>query len=661
MPDPKRLEGTVESEKLRQLRLSKREFLKASAGIAALAFATGSGLMTLMPLTKAEGGEENKELDAGNAIPLQLSLEGASKVPVVNQGEAIVKLLKAFGVKAVFCSVDDEINAILDALTGDTEILHIGPILHEKGAIAAADGYAAASGKLGVALIGGFVGNEGRGGVINAYYSYRPILIIGAATGTTNYSTQNQTTHSGIFDPFTKMNFMIDDPRNLVRILVQGYLAAQANPPGPVFINTYQSLNEGAMPDGVVDIPPADRLQIPQPSIPTAETLKTIAQLLVDAESPLIMADYLGRNKEAVPKLVELAETLAIPVVESGRPNFLNFPWNHPLHLGFDPSPYLKNADVVLVLDASPPATVPETAKVILLSFDPVKAHQLIFLEGLSTPPRKVDISVVCDTNATLPALKDALNPLLSWRWDKFEKYKARFAKIKEEHDKQRKAWMDEVTAHLGEKPISPQQFYYDINSIVDKDTIVLNGIVFSSLFRKMHRKYIALDVPGSYIDVLGGAGLLDQAPFASIGVAVACPDKKIISLISDGGFQWGHGDKALWLASRLSIPVLYIIENNHCLTTTKNGQIELKGKGESMKNYWAQDLTKPMLDFTYMAKGAEVWAKKVEDPADYVPTLREALDVITKQRKPALVDVWTKPVVGVDSWLASIESPKLQ
>lgn len=652
-----------EKERLEQLRLSKRDFLKASAGIAALAFITGSGLIAFTPSTDEERNKGAEKLDAGNVIPLQLPLEGTTKVPVVNQGEAIVKLLKAFGVKAVFCSVDDEINAILDALTGDTEILHIGPLLHEKAAIAAADGYAAASGKLGVALIGGFVGNEGRGGVINAYYDYRPILIIGGVTGTRNYSAQNQTTHSGIFDPFTKMNFMIDDSRNLVRIMVQGYLAAQSNPPGPVFINTYQSLNESPMPDGTVDIPSLDRLQIPQPSIPTAETLKTIAQLLVNAENPLVITNRFGRNKEAVPKLIELAETLALPVVESKGTKFLNFPWSHPLHLGFDPSPYLKNADVVLVLDESPPATVPEDAKVILLSFDPVKANQYIFLEGLSGPPRKVDISVVCDTNATLSALKEALVPLLSWRWDKFEKYRERFAKIKEEHDKQRKGWMDEVTAHLGEKPISPQQFYYDINNIIDDNTLIVMGCVFSAgiVGPQLARRYLKLEKPGSYIAAVGGAGLLSQAPFAAIGAAVACPDMKIISPQADGGFQWGHGDKALWVASRHSIPVLYIIENNHCLTTTKNGQIALKGKGESMKNYWAQDLTKPMLDFTYMAKGAEVWARKVEDPNEYVPTLREALDYVTKQRKPALVDVWTKPVVGVDSWLASIESPKLQ
>jgi hypothetical protein len=276
-----------EIERLKELRLTKRDFLKAAAGMAALSFIAGSGLITLVPSTQVKGNGKNavdiegyeesknaRSLEHERVIAPQISLEGAAKVPVVNQGEAIVKLLKAFGVKAVFCSVDDEINAILDALTGDTELLHIGPILHEKGAIAAADGYAAASGKVGVAIIGGFVGNEGRGGVINAYYNYRPILIIGAATGTTNYSAQNQTFHSGIYEPFTKMNFMIDDPRNLTRILVQGYLAAQANPPGPVFINTYQSLNESKMPDGVVDIPPTDRLQIPQQSVPAAETLK---------------------------------------------------------------------------------------------------------------------------------------------------------------------------------------------------------------------------------------------------------------------------------------------------------------------------------------------------------------------------------------------------
>jgi acetolactate synthase-1/2/3 large subunit len=176
----------------------------------------------------------------------------------------------------------------------------------------------------------------------------------------------------------------------------------------------------------------------------------------------------LGRNKEAVPKLVELAETLAIPVIESGRPNFLNFPWSHPLHLGFatELPKYIKDADVVLVLDATAPIGVPEDAKVILLSFDPIKAYQYIFLDDLSRPPKKVDISVVCDTNATLSALIEVIASLISWKWDKFAKYKERSAKIKEEHDKQRKAWMDEVRAHLGEKPISPEQFYYEINNI---------------------------------------------------------------------------------------------------------------------------------------------------------------------------------------------------
>jgi len=646
-------------EALNKAKLTKRDFLKASALIGVMALAGGGGLLrvNLMSSMKSES-EESYSQSSEQVAPLSISLKGAREVSVANAGDAVIKLLKAYGVKHIFCSVDDEINTMLDSLTGDKDIKHI-LILHEYGAVAAADGYAAASNKVGVALIGGFVGANAHDAVINAYLDYRPVLIIGACLGP-EYPIygggQIQTEPQAIFDPWTKWNWQVVDNDNLVKVLLNGLMICQTPPKGPVFINFYQNLTREKI--GTIKIPSVDRMQPPSPPMPSSDVLKQVAKLLVDAESPLIVTTRLGRNKEAVPKLVELAETLAIPVIE-GYTGFKNFPWHHPLHLGCDPAPYLKDTDVLFVIDSTVPAGVPETAKVIVLSEDPVRSFQWVASGIPGHMNREADIRMIADSNVAIPALLDVIKDMISYKWDKLMKYRDRYEEIKEEHDRQRKEWKDEAEKHLGEKPISAWQFYYELNKVIDKDTIISNAALMS--FFKIGWKLLELDEPGSYICTLGGAGCLVPGPFAAIGIKEACPDKKVIQIVGDGGWQWGHGDKALWTASHHGIPVLYVIDNNHCLLTTKIGQMKLKGKGYETKNYWAHDLVKPMLDFTYMAKGADVWAKKVEDPDDLEPTLREALKVVTEEKRPALVDVWTKPIAGVESWELAIKEPKIQ
>src|SRR5207253_10899574 len=156
--------------------------------------------------------------------------------------------------------------------------------------------------------------------------------------------------------------------------VARGYRIANSDPPGPVYLTLPREVLMDAVEDGAVPGPtqaPPVRLGAGDP-----RALEDVAQRLIAAERPLVLTGTSGRSQAGFDGLVQLAELLALPVVEWRER--VNFPADHPLHLGFDPAPLLESADVVLILDQDVPY-FPKLAKpavdaaLIQIDVDPIK------------------------------------------------------------------------------------------------------------------------------------------------------------------------------------------------------------------------------------------------------------------------------------------------
>ncbi len=618
-------------------RLDRREFLKASAISGSMALLASSGLIAGRP----DAAVAATGIAGPETLPLDLALGAGEVVPVANGAEAVIRLLEAYGVDYVFWLTDDEILPIADKLTpyiiADKKP-HPIQVLHEFGAVAAADGYAAASEKVGVVLYGACQGPmNSHGALYNAYFSRRPIVAISAlnSSETLPYQLQHWVDPGDLVREYTKWTNHFPNAENIVGEFVHAFATAAAHPQGPVLISTFSNTWTKPMPGGTITIPDAKKLTAGRPAVPNADALKEAAGLLVNAKNPLIIAGDLGRSDEAVRQVVRLAELLGAPVVET-KMYYMSFPWDHPLHVGFISAAYMKDADVIFVIEHYANVPYPKTAKLISLDVDPIRSHALANWGWL----KETDIRLLGETSATIPALIDTIGPPS----DAFKKVaKDRTDKWRQEHDKLRAGWKAETEKHLNDTPISVWRLAYEVNQVMGDDTILYNWSLFSKdkgMFQVVHTNQ-----PKSYIYGLGGWHL-GQSLYGAIGAAVARPDRKIITCCGDLEWHMGHGAAALWTATHHNLPILYIIENNHTMTTTKNGQILLKGEGVQLKNFWAHEIFPPMADYSTHAKGLGIYGECVKVPNEVGPALRRAMDAIAKNKQPAILDIWTAPLV---------------
>lgn len=644
--------------------VNRRQFLKASAITGGVALAASSGLIALTRDRRVEA--VTGPMDAGTESDFLLGSAGSSagaepvtvladaettalaageKVPVKNCADALLKLLEAYGYDYVFWLTDDEITPVADKLTPyimEGKAPHPVITLHEFGAFAAADGYAAASEKTGVVIFGANQGPmNAHGAFFNAYCGGRPIVAIGAHNPATTlpYNIQYWSDPGDLVREYTKWTSHFPYAQNLPPTLIHAFAVAGSHPMGPVLITTSQDVWLQPMPGGVVTVPDVGKLGPAQDTVPDSDTLEQAAELLVEADNPVIVAD-LGRSDQAVEQLIGLAELLSIPVVE--KMSFTSFPWDHPLHIGFSEAPYLADADVVFVIEAGIPI-VPETTKVIQLDVDPVKSHALAFLGGQL---READIRMEGEPSATIPALMETIMTNYSKRWGRLKrKIDDRAERWRNVHNQQRAEWSSLVEEHFNDKPISVWRAAYEIDQVMDDDTIFYGMLTFSSLFRNIWRRVFHTNKPKSWISASGG-GHLGQALYGAVGIAAARPDRKVICGVGDLEFHMGNGLSALWCAAHHNLPVLYIVENNHLMSTTKNGQVSLQGEGYQNDFWWAHEIVDPMIDLSQTAKTIGVYGECVKEPGDLGPALQRAMNWVSANSQPAIVDVWTQPLI---------------
>ena len=288
---------------------------------------------------------------------------------------AFLEALAESGVRYIFANLGSDHPGLIEALAqvnaearaGGFPQLIVCP--HETVALSAAHAYASVSRQPQAVLVHVDAGTQNLGGAVsNAMRGRVPVLIFAGAApftitgelpaGRNEFIHWFQDVHDqrGILRGYVKYDNEIRTGGNVKQLVHRALQIARSEPSGPVYLVGPREVMEEPVEPYTVDpaqFPPAE------PAALTADVIQEIAAALAGAVHPLIITSYLGRNPDAVPALVELAELLAIPVLESAAFH-VNFPGDHPLHAGYQfttsrQNQVLAGADVILVLDSDVP------------------------------------------------------------------------------------------------------------------------------------------------------------------------------------------------------------------------------------------------------------------------------------------------------------------
>jgi thiamine pyrophosphate-dependent acetolactate synthase large subunit-like protein len=528
---------------------------------------------------------------------------------------------------------------------------------HEEIAVAVAMGYARVTGKPMAAALHSMVGlQHGSMAIYNAWCERLPVLVLG---GTGPMASENRRNwidwvHTALVQGNQVRDYVKwdDQPASLADIptsLLRGYRIAMTEPKGPVYICYDVDLQEKAVPEPMM-LPDVSRFAPPLPVAADPDALKEAAKLLAGASWPVIVVDALGRYPETIPALVALAEMLAAPVISTGG---YNLPSNHPLNVSARRGEVLRQADVVLALDVAdlagalgtgvvaqydPSQYISPDAKVIHISLWDLLQHSWAADYERLQP---VDLPITAATRLAVPELVEHCRRAIADDRTAAERVAHRRPEVEKIHaaiSEQRKAAMERNWAS---SPISPDRLYGELWQIVkDRPWTFVNGGAGG-------RGGFETTEPEQMVSGGGASGAgLGSAAGGAIGATLALrdSDRLFISVQGDGDFL--YAPSSLWTAANMKLPLLTIVNNNRSygndeghqehMAITRGRPVENKGIGIYIED--------PAPDCSSIANGFGVEGLGlVTDPDKLRPALERAVEIVTKERRPVLVDVLTQ------------------
>ncbi len=530
---------------------------------------------------------------------------------------------------------------------------------HEEISVAIAHGYAKAKGKPMIAIVHNMVGLQHASmAIFNAYIDRVPILVLGG-TGPMNTKRRRPRIdwiHTALVQGNQVRDYVKwdDQPYTLDDVadsFIRGYRIATTEPMAPVYINYDADIQEDSI-TRPIEIPDVTRYAPPAPMQANPEALRRAAELLVNAQSPLIIADTLGRNPRSVPALIELAELVAIPVIDKGAR--FNFPATHPLDVTDGAREVLQKADVILALDvadlygslttvskqtrACEYVTAP-AVKVINVSLNDMLVRSWA---GDYQALQAADIPMSADTSVAVPELTRLCRELLGNDAGKKAAIEARRKELGEKHKSRRAKWLADAQAKASQRDISTSWLAVELGEVIKKeDWVLVNGTS-----NGWARRLWDLTKPNQYLGASGGAGV-GYGASAAIGAALALKGsgKLAVDIQADGDLLMTSS--SLWTAAKHRIPLLFVLHNNQSFYNSEEHGIEVaKFRKRPLENVGiGTHVDDPEVDYAKMAQSFGVHAEgPIRLTSELRPAIERALQYVKEKQLPAFVDVISEP-----------------
>jgi acetolactate synthase-1/2/3 large subunit len=571
------------------------------------------------------------------------------------QSDVIVDLIKRYGFPYITMNPGASFRGLHDSLVnyGNNE----PPMLlcqHEEIAVQIAHGYAKATGKPMAVILHNLVGLlHATMAIYYAYIDRVPIFIMGA-TGPMDEGKRRphiDWTHSALVQgnavrDYVKWDYQPTAIEGVPESFARAYSIMTTEPQGPIYMCYDAALQETPL-SGTVELPPAGAVATPSTSMPDPAAIAAIADKLLKAEHPLLLAEYAGRRKGGFESIVELAETTGAAVWDIN--NALNFPNKHPLCLSMDKES-LKHTDLVVGLDVKDwekqfveldnarrvlTPLLPEHCDTVEIGFGEIGISKWSMDYCRMQP---CSVRAIGDTSLGIPELTRICRERIAKDGALQSRIAARKAAIGKRHDHVWAKWQNEARQNWDASPITFGRLALEVWDVIKDEDWVLTANDLKRQIRKLWDFDKPYRHPGVELGTATQIGI-------SIGVALAHKDagRLVVDIQPDGDLMFDAG--ALWVAAKYQIPMLIVMHNNRAYYNDWAHQLrmaQIRGTDEA-RAHIGMDLFGPEPDFAGLARSMGCYGEgPIDKPEDIKPALRRAIAEVRKGRV-ALVDTITQ------------------
>lgn len=515
--------------------------------------------------------------------------------------EIVVECLKEQGVDTVFGYPGGAILNIYDALyQHQDEITHI-LTSHEQGASHAADGYARATGRVGVCLA-----TSGPGatnlvtGIATAYMDSVPVVAItcNVTNSLLGKDSFQEIDITGVTMPITKYNFIVKDVNRLATVIRRAFTIAQTGRPGPVLVDITKD---------VTAAPCEYEKQVPEEIVRQSDTITEqdmdrAVEMIRKASKPFIFVGGGAVLANASDELRAFAHKIQAPVADSlmGKGAFDGADELYTGMVGMHGTKTsnfgITEADLLIVVGArfsdrvtGNASKFAKNAKILQLDIDPAEINKNI----------KVDASIIGDVKVILRKLNARLDPVNHDEWI------AHIERMK-----------DMYPLRYDKNLLTGPFIVQTINEVTGGDAVIVTEVGQHQMWAAQYYQYRQ---PRTLL-TSGGLGTMGYGLGAAIGAKMGCRDKTVINIAGDGCFRMNMNEIAT--AARYNIPVVEVIVNNHVLGMVRQWQTLFYGKR------YSQTILNDSVDFVKIAEAMGARAYRVTQKEELEPVLREAISL---------------------------------
>ena len=513
--------------------------------------------------------------------------------------QILIECLKEQGVDTIFGYPGGAILNVYDELyKHSNEIRHI-LTSHEQGASHAADGYARATGKVGVCMA-----TSGPGatnlvtGIATAYMDSVPLVAITANVGVSLLGRDSfqEIDVAGVTMPITKHNYIVKDVQQLADVVRSAFRIAKEGRPGPVLID----ITKNATAD-LAEYTPV----VPEPVEPSKgyireADLEQAIRMIQKSKKPFIFVGGGAVISNASEELKEFVEKVQAPVTDSlmGKSAFDG---THELYCGMLGMHGTKAAnfgvsqcDLLITVGArfsdrvtGNPKRFAKHAKILQIDVDPAEINKNIL----------VDASIIGDVKEVLKRLNARLEEYHHNEWINYMK------ELKEKHP-----------LKYDQNALTGPYIIEEIYKETKGDALIVTEVGQHQMWAAQYYKY---SKPRTLL-TSGGLGTMGYGLGASIGAKIGRPDKTVINIAGDGCFRMNMNEIAT--AARYNIPIIQVVINNHVLGMVRQWQTLFYGQR------YAQTVLNDAVDFVKLAEAMGAMGIRVEKKEEFAPALQKAL-----------------------------------
>ncbi|GAA0922695.1 thiamine pyrophosphate-requiring protein [Pseudonocardia zijingensis] len=550
--------------------------------------------------------------------------------------EAFLVRLRRRGVDRLFVNSGTDFAPIVEAYARRHEsrldLPDVVVCAHENLAVSMAHGSYLGDGRMQAVVLHTSVGTANAVcAVFNAARSRVPILLAAGRTPLFEHTrlgardfpihwAQEMFDQAGMLREFVAWDYELRDGAHVTDVVDRAVDVACTEPGGPVYLTLPREVLAAPMPG--TGAPPAPAR--PAPPHPDPGAVARLADLLATASFPVVVTADAGADAHAVVLLDELSRRFGIAVVEQG-PRHVNLPADHPLHAGYSVDAVLGEADVLCVLDLDVPwipgTAAPRADAVVVqcgpdphFSRYPVRTHRADLSITTTSTALLAGLSAALGTRAVDPGRADRLAARVSgWR-----------------------ARRERVLADEAERtgPITKTALNAALARVRPPGAVVVNEYWASA-------ELLASTTPGTWFGTPPAGGLGWGLP-AALGLQMARPEATVIAAVGDGAYLFANPAACHHAMAMHDLPVLTVVCTNGHWGAVQGSTLRMYPDGHTAGGGALSPLAQlgPVPDFAAYAEASGGLGLRVEQRAQLVPALRQALRSVEHDRRPALVDV---------------------